>query len=211
LVGFVLAQRWGLFKLLERLLERLEVQWSWLPAGSLSNMHETILALYKDRRGVLLGCFYHLSSWIVGVGEIWLALRLMGVEISVHEAFILESLGQAVRSAAFLVPAALGVQEGGYLLLGAMFGLSPELALALSLVKRVRELLLGLPALLAWQVVEGRRLWLGIGRRGKTTGPRGHDYRVVPRGPANCRALTSPNQARAASGEGAGPLDGKPL
>jgi hypothetical protein len=71
---------------------------------------------------------------------------------------MLESLIQAVRSAAFFMPGALGVQEGGLILLGAVVGLGPEVALALSLIKRIRELAVGLPALLAWQMVEGRRL-----------------------------------------------------
>lgn len=69
---------------------------------------------------------------------------------------MLECLGQAVRSAAFAVPGALGVQEGGYLLFSVSIGIAPEIGLALSLIKRVRELLLGLPGLLVWQILEGR-------------------------------------------------------
>jgi hypothetical protein len=33
------------------------------------------------------------------------------------------------------------------------------MALALSLLKRARDLVLGLPVLAAWQLLEGRRLW----------------------------------------------------
>jgi hypothetical protein len=40
------------------------------------------------------------------------------------------------------------VQEGGYLLLAPLAGLPPDAALALSLAKRARELLLGAPGLL---------------------------------------------------------------
>jgi hypothetical protein len=65
---------------------------------------------------------------------------------------MLESLGQAVRAGAFAVPGALGVQEGGYVMLGRVVGLEPETALALSLTKRVRELVLGIPGLIAWQL-----------------------------------------------------------
>jgi hypothetical protein len=57
------------------------------------------------------------------------------------------------------VPAALGIQEGAYVVLGGLFGISPEVALALSLLKRARSLLLGVPPLLLWQVAEGRLLW----------------------------------------------------
>jgi hypothetical protein len=68
--------------------------------------------------------------------------------VSWSDALMLESVGQAIRGAAFAIPGALGVQEGGYLLLGALVGLHAETGLALSLAKRARELLLGLPGLL---------------------------------------------------------------
>jgi len=64
-----------------------------------------------------------------------------------------------VRAAAFLIPGAIGVQEGGFIVLGSLVGLGPEVSLALSLTKRVRELLLGIPGLIIWQAAEGRRLW----------------------------------------------------
>lgn len=66
-----------------------------------------------------------------------------------------ESLGQAVRAAAFAVPGALGVQEGGYVVLGGALGIPPDTCLALSLAKRAREILLGLPGLLAWRADAG--------------------------------------------------------
>jgi uncharacterized membrane protein YbhN (UPF0104 family) len=67
--------------------------------------------------------------------------------VSWVDALLLESLGQAIRGAAFFVPGSLGVQEGGYLLLAPLVGLSADAALALSLAKRTRELLLGVPGL----------------------------------------------------------------
>jgi hypothetical protein len=58
-----------------------------------------------------------------------------------------------------VVPARLGIQEGGYVVIGALFGLSPEVAIALSLLKRARELVTGVPCLIIWQGLEARRLW----------------------------------------------------
>jgi hypothetical protein len=72
---------------------------------------------------------------------------------------VLESMLYAVRTSAFVVPNAVGVQEGAYILLGATFGLSPEMALALSLLKRARDLAIGLPTIGVWQALEGGRLW----------------------------------------------------
>ena len=66
-------------------------------------------------------------------------------------ALVIESLGEAIRTVAFPIPAALGVQEGGLVLLGGLFGLTPDVSVALSLAKRVRELGLGIPGLVVWQ------------------------------------------------------------
>jgi uncharacterized membrane protein YbhN (UPF0104 family) len=92
------------------------------------------------------------------VFEVWFALQLFGHPLDLRSSFILESLTQAARHAAFFIPGALGVQEGALIALGASMGLSSELALAVSLVKRARELAWGIPALVSWQWEEGRRV-----------------------------------------------------
>ena len=85
----------------------------------------------------------------------------MGVPIGLGDALVLESLSHAVRSAAFIVPGALGIQEAGLIALGALIGIDAQTALALSLVKRAREIAFGAPALLAWQVLEVGYWWRG--------------------------------------------------
>jgi len=95
-------------------------------------------------------------AWVAGVGEVWLALYFLGHPVTLVEALMLESLGQAIKNMAFTIPGALGVQEGGYMLLVAILGIPPEVGLTLSLVKRVRQLLLGIPAVIAFQISEGR-------------------------------------------------------
>lgn len=169
LAGFVVAQRMGMFRLLERFLLKLESKSSWLSLGDVSGLHDTILELYGDRRALLQSFIYHLLTWFIGIGEVWLTAYFMGFELGLLEAAIIESLAQAVRSAGFVIPGSLGVQEGGYLLFGTMFGLSPEVALGLSLVRRVRQLLLGIPGLVAWQISEGQRL--ALARRKPPAGP----------------------------------------
>jgi putative membrane protein len=167
LLGFFAAQHWGLFKLLEHAVERMADKWEWFKEVSLSGLHDSIKKIYRNPRGVMGACVCHLLSWIVGSGEIWIALRFMGHGVNFREALILESLAQAVRSVGFAVPGALGVQEGGFLLVGGLLGISPDVSLALSLVKRVRDLLLGLPSLAGWHVLEGRRMWLRFRHRAR--------------------------------------------
>ena len=154
--AFLLAQRHGLFGWLEALPHRIAARMSWARLPELAGIDGEIHAIYQRPRALLMGSLWHFLGWIVGVGEAWLALWFLDAPVSFSEVLIIESLAFALRSAAFVVPGALGVQEGGYLALGALFGLGPEVALALSLLKRAREVLLAVPALLAWKLVELR-------------------------------------------------------
>jgi len=120
--------------------------------------------IYRDRGRLVASTLWRFAGWAAGTGEIWLTMYFLGHPITLAEALILESLVVAVRGAAFMVPGALGVQEGGMVLFAVVLGLGPELGLAVSLVKRVRELALGVPGLLAWQWAEGKRLADGADR-----------------------------------------------
>jgi putative membrane protein len=161
--AFYLVQRRGLFGAMAVVLRRIlrSVDWSALTARA-GEIDAWISRLYGYRRVLAVSEACHVASWMLGAGEIWLALRFLGHPVDVPTALVLESLGEAVRTLAFPVPGALGVQEGGFLLLGRLFGLTPEMSVALSLTKRVRELSLGLPGLLVWQA---RSTASAVGRR----------------------------------------------
>ncbi|MBX3028322.1 flippase-like domain-containing protein [bacterium] len=151
LLGFVLAQRRDVFAGGARLLRAVTGRLGQRDLGrDAAAIDAAVRALYGRRAALVGATTWHLASWIAGAGEVWLGLYCLGHGVDVVTALLIESLGQALRSAAFFVPGALGVQEGGYLLLGGAFGIAPETALALSLVKRSRELLLGLPGLAVW-------------------------------------------------------------
>jgi putative membrane protein len=109
----------------------------------------------RGRLGLSLGL--HLIAWALGAVETWIAFRLLGVEIRPAEAIVIDGLFVTVRSFAFAVPAAVGVQEGAYVVLCALFGIGAPTALAFSLVRRARDLLVGAPAVLVWQLIERQR------------------------------------------------------
>jgi putative membrane protein len=158
-LAFLAAQRFGLVKLVQRLVARLTKGGGWGELGDLAGLEGAVLALYRDPRRLLIGGGWHLASWLAGIAETWAAIRVLGLDVpgtGLRAATIIESLGQAVRALGFLVPGALGVQEGGYLVICAMFGIAGPQALALSLLRRVRELALGLPGLATWQWLEWR-------------------------------------------------------
>jgi putative membrane protein len=157
--GFYLAQRRGLFGRTMRFASSVAARFSakrdW---SSLVTRAEAVDAavheMYRERGKVAASFALSLVGWVVGTGEVWFVLRLIGHPVDWTDALILESLGQAIRGAAFAIPGSLGVQEGGYLLLARLVGLPPEAALALSLAKRARELLLGVPGIVYLHFVE---------------------------------------------------------
>jgi putative membrane protein len=157
LLGFYLAQRRGGHRLAQAVLSRLAGDRQWRALGAVDTLFERLRSFYAARAALALGTLVHLAIWFIGVLEVWIALAFMGYPVTYAEALVIESLVQAVRSAAFAVPGALGVQEGGLVASCAIFGVPAETALALSLIKRVADLVVGAPGLLVWQALEGRR------------------------------------------------------
>lgn len=157
--GFFLVQRAGMFGIAAKLGGAVFKNDGMRSiAGQAGRIDEAVRAIYADRPAFLRACLWRLFGWVAGTGEIYLILMFLGHPVSLAEALVLESLGQGVKAAAFLVPGALGVLEGSFIVFGAMFGLTADISLVVALAKRVRELALGLPGLIAWQMHEGRLL-----------------------------------------------------
>jgi putative membrane protein len=128
---------------------------NWLLFGAIDDLFAQLDAFYSYHRGLIRSVTWHLAGWFVGAIEVWVVLKFMGYHLDFGDAVIIESLMHAVRGAAFAVPGALGAQEGGLIVLCAIFGVPPEAALALSLVKRIPDLVIGVPGLVTWQAMEG--------------------------------------------------------
>jgi putative membrane protein len=156
--AFVVVQRHGV-RFFDRCARLLGRGWADRTAAGAAALHAALDAIYRRRRGLWRSVLLHFVCWVASAAEPWVALRLAGVPLAFGAVMVIESLLYATRSVAFAIPNAVGVQEAAYVVLGASFGLSPEMALALSLVKRARDLAIGLPALGVWQVLEGGRLW----------------------------------------------------
>jgi putative membrane protein len=154
---FIVAQRFGVFRLLEDGLLRLARRRNWRALEAVAGLHQSILALHRSPRRLMLGGGYHFISWLLGGIETLVGLRALGVGASPREAFVIESLGQAFRAMGFAVPGGMGVQEGGVILVCGLLGIGPQSAIELSLLRRIRELALGVPGLLAWHWLEGAR------------------------------------------------------
>jgi putative membrane protein len=114
--------------------------------------------IYGHTVRLAIGCFVHLLGWLGTGAAGWITYRALGVPIDFDDALAIEALLSAMAAIAFLVPVNAGVQEAGYAGLGAIFGVPPELSLGVSLVRRARDLAVGVPILLVWQLLEMRRL-----------------------------------------------------
>jgi putative membrane protein len=155
IVGFYFAQRRGLFgKLMRaaaRLLGKRDLS-EWMTHAEA--IDQAIERVYRRAGAAALSFGLSSIGWLVGTVEVYWILELIGSPVSWTHALLLESVGQAIRGAAFAVPGALGVQEGGYVLLASLVGLPSHAGLALSLAKRAREISLGLPGLLYLHLAE---------------------------------------------------------
>ena len=155
--ALVLTQRFGLLRMVERMARTIAARWPALAGTSLDGLHAAAVAFYRRPLALSRSVALHLFAWVLGSGETWVVLNLLGVPATPLQAFTVESLGMAARSAGFAIPAALGAQEGGFVLAAASLGLPVGPALALSLVKRVREIVVGLIGMALWRLAVTRR------------------------------------------------------
>lgn len=152
--AFIRVQRGGIVARIAAVLNRmLAGRLQFAIAGS-SRFDAALGELYA-RRGAVAACAaLQCAGWFAGSAEIWLALHFLGSDRSLLDAVAIEAMIQAIASAAFVVPAALGVQEGGFAILGTMIGLDAPTALALAGARRLRDVIVFFPGLLAWHFAE---------------------------------------------------------
>lgn len=159
IVGFVLVQRAGMFGFIARIIGKFNTSDGW---GKITNnAHDVdivVKEIYSDKKRFFVAIVWRTLGLILQTSEVWLACYLLGQPITIIEALMLKSLTSIITDIAFVIPNGYGVQEGGYVMLGALIGLSPEYSLAISLATRIRELMVDLPGLVYWQHVEAKYL-----------------------------------------------------
>ncbi|HWE99009.1 MAG TPA: lysylphosphatidylglycerol synthase domain-containing protein [Caulobacteraceae bacterium] len=163
-VAFILIQRRG-GHLVEALARRL------LPAQTadqVGDLSTAIAALYDRPWRVAAASAVHLMAWLASALGVWLALRVAGIRIDPMAVISIEALVAAARSVVVIAPMGLGVQEATYAVVGPLFGLPAELSLAISLIRRARDLLVGGPPLAVWQAMEGAK---AVRRRSPAAAP----------------------------------------
>lgn len=150
--------RGRLWRLLEAFALLLARRWPDLGTISATDVQQTFEHMFLHRGRLFAGFSIHVFCWFVGAAETWVILALMGTRVSPLTALAVDSLVSALRTFAFLVPAAAGIQEGSYVLVCALFAISPATALAISFTRRAREIVIGVPVIAVWQFQEAREL-----------------------------------------------------
>jgi putative membrane protein len=151
--GLAVLQHPAVLSRIEKLCERLA---GTAFSATWTGIKPALVLLYRDRTRLAGSFLIHLLAWFIGAAEAWVALLLMDRPLPIVSVLALESVVFAVRNVAFLVPWSVGIQEGSYIALGAAFGLAPDTALTLSLLKRVPELVLAIAGLAASHAAERR-------------------------------------------------------
>src|SRR5581483_11402961 len=154
----VFALRHQLARLLRSGVTRLLSHWTRKAPECANDLERAIGELFHRRRRVASASALHVVCWFGGGGNIWVAYHLLGARIDLVDAMAIEGMLSTALGVGLLVPAALGVQEISYMALGAAFGVPPHLSLSLSLIRRARDLMIGVPALAVWELAEVRRL-----------------------------------------------------
>ena len=148
----------GATPIFARIGQRISSRWFGTAKDGAEVLQQEFSLIYGHALRLAVGFFMHVLGWIGTGGAGWIAYRILGVPIDFDDALAIEALLAAAAALAFLVPINAGVQEAGYAGLGAIFGVPPELSLGVSLIRRARDLAVGVPILLLWQWLEVRRL-----------------------------------------------------
>jgi putative membrane protein len=141
-----MAHRAGLHRRLGQFSQR----WTAI-ASRVGELGEAFRGIGRQRANLFASWAWHMAAWIAGAFETYVSMWALGLNPTLLQALIVEGLAQTAKVVGFAIPGALGVQEGGYLLLGGALGLTPDQALALSLLRRLRELVLGVIGLVLWR------------------------------------------------------------
>jgi len=137
--GLLLVQLRGVSDRVLRRLGRFGVIASGSYRDGLAALDRSVVASYATQRGAIVRCtLVHLLGWVAGSLEVYLVLRWLNVHASLGHAVAIDAFGTGVKFLAFAIPGALGVLEGGFMVVFAAFGLGSGLGLLFTVIRRLR-------------------------------------------------------------------------
>jgi glycosyltransferase 2 family protein len=157
-VGLILAQRGSGAKLFRGLATKIAGTAGEGAATNIAKLQEALNMMYGERDRLAWSAFFHLVCWFGTATASYIGFHALGVDITFADAVCIEAMLHAIMALAFFIPGRVGVQEAAYTLLGGIFGVPPDIALSLSLMRRARDFVIAVPVLVTWQGLEARRL-----------------------------------------------------
>ena len=109
-----------------------------------------------NRARFFLSTLFGFLGWFAGTFEVWWIAHILGMGLTFTEAWLFESLIQVLRIVTFFIPASIGAQEGGIILIFSQFGFPDPISLTFALVRRLREIVWVGCGLLLWGLIEDR-------------------------------------------------------
>lgn len=161
MAGFIWTQQRGgahLTKIANFFARYVAGGWQDSLVNNTQSFRDFLDALWSHPKRLGGGALAHLGCWGASAGLAWLGLHLLGAKLTYFDAIAIEGVVCGIMAAGFMVPASLGVQEGAYVALGLVFGIPADIMLSLSLLRRGRDIVIGIPVLLSWQAYEMRHL-----------------------------------------------------
>ena len=156
---FMFLQHKGMFAFTAKLIGKFNSSEGWgRITDNAHSVDDVVREIYGNKKRFGASVFWRTIGLIASTGEVWLACYLLGYPISLLEAVMLKSLTSIITDVAFVIPNGYGVQEGGFMVIGALVGLSPEVGLTVSLAIRLREVVFDVPGLFLWHHIEVKYL-----------------------------------------------------
>lgn len=121
----------------------------------------SLFKISSNKLNIFRATITRLLGWISGALEIYVFLMIINVEVSFVDVILIEAFTGLIRSVVFFIPAGLGVQELAFVIIGSHVGLSDSVSFSMAIGRRIREIGVGLPAILTWFFV-----FEGLGKKG---------------------------------------------
>ena len=163
--GFVLVQKSGMIRFMVNSAQKATKSdyFEGLKDGA-DKVDAAVRGNYARPKRLAMSVFWRTLALVLQSAEVWAAAYVLGHPISILEAVFLKSVTSTLSDVAFVIPNALGIQEGAFIIFGAMLGYSPDVMLAVSLAIRIRELIIDVPGLVIWQHAESNHFFKKLKR-----------------------------------------------
>ena len=143
---------WGIFKNTHRLFQKILKRESVSEKMShYAHLDEEIKRFFTSNpKRFFISSFFNFAAWFAGIFETYFLARMLGMDVSFAQAWLLEALIQALRIVTFFIPSSIGAQEGGIVFIFSELGFATAPGLALAVLRRLREVLWVAAGLVLW-------------------------------------------------------------